>query len=69
MTVGDLKELLENYDDDTGICIGMLQTYGNNFAMKVLEVEEYEVNNWDNPYEKEEYLVFVEGRQFGTVKE
>ena len=66
MTVRDLIDELENFDEDMPVCIGMMQTYGSNFSMQIVEVDEYVVGDWDHG--KEEYVVLTEGRQFGTVK-
>lgn len=35
MTVGELKSLLEDYDEDLPVCIGMIQTHGSNFATEL----------------------------------
>lgn len=35
MTVGELKSLLEDYDEDFPICIGMIQTYGSNLPQNL----------------------------------
>ena len=66
MTVRDLIDELENFDEDTEVCLGMFQNYGSDFTMRIAEIEEYEVNNWDG--EDESMVVLIEGRQFGTIK-
>lgn len=66
MTVRDLIEELENFDDDQEVVIGMQQNYGSDFAYTVNEVEELPVKDWDN--EKEDMVVLTMGGQFGTVK-
>ena len=66
MTVRDLIDELENFDEDMEICLGMFQNYGSNFVMRIAEVEEYGISNWDK--ENEHMVVLVEGRQFGTIK-
>lgn len=40
MTVRDLIDELEQFNDDTEVCIGMFQNYGSNFTMEISEVEE-----------------------------
>ena len=67
MTVRDLIDILENFDDDMPVKIGMIQNYGSNFAMEISEnnIEEYEINSWDNGNYKA--VVLTEGRQLGTV--
>lgn len=66
MTVSELREELERFDDDMEICIGMEQNYGSNFAYTISETEIYDVKDWDN--DREEKVVISMGRQFGTVK-
>ena len=67
MTVRDLIDILENFDDDMPVKIGMIQNYGSNFAMEISEnnIEEYEINSWDN--ENYKAVVLTEGIQLGTV--
>jgi hypothetical protein len=67
MTVRDLIDILENFDDDMPVKIGMIQNYGSNFAMEISEnnIEEHEINSWDNGNYKA--VVLTEGRQLGTV--
>jgi hypothetical protein len=65
MTVRELKEILEGYDDDMEVIIGMQQVYGSDFAKEIFEVEEYEVNNWYG--DDVSALVITEGSQIGTV--
>lgn len=38
MTVGELKAVLEDYDEDLPVCIGMIQSYGSNFATELDDV-------------------------------
>ena len=66
MTVRDLIEELENFDDDQKVVIGMQQNYGCDFAYTIYDTEELPVKDWDN--EKEDMVVLTMGRQFGTVK-
>ena len=66
MTIRDLIDELENFDEDMEICLGMFQNYGSDFVMRIAEIEEYGINNWNE--EDEHMVVLVEGRQFGTIK-
>ncbi len=66
MTVRDLIEELENFDDDQEVVIGMQQSYGSDFAYTICDTEELPINDWDNG--KEDMVVLTMGRQFGTVK-
>lgn len=47
MTVGELKNILEDYDEDFPVCIGMIQTYGSNFATELDDVDEFAVDDWE----------------------
>ena len=66
MTVRELIEELENFDEDMKVVIGMQQNYGCDFAYTIYDTEELPVKDWDN--EKEDMVVLTMGRQFGTVK-
>lgn len=65
MTVRELIEELENFNDDIEVIIGMVQIYGSNFAMKIIEVKEYNII----PFYDDEYkaVVITEGNQIGVV--
>ena len=65
MTVRELIDILENFDDDMEVRIGMQQTYGTDFAMDIIDVEEYTVN----AFYGEDYkaVVITEGSQCGAV--
>ena len=65
MTVGELKAALEDYDEDLPICIGMIQTYGSNFATELDDVDEFTVDDWE--YDKEKKVVLTQGSQIGIV--
>ena len=45
MTVGDLKAALENYDEDVPVCIGMIQSFGSNFATELDDIVELTVDD------------------------
>lgn len=66
MTVRDLKDQLEAFDDDMEVVIGMQQTYGTNFAMEIENnLDEYNITSFD----EEDYraVVITEGSQIGAV--
>ena len=65
MTVGELKNILEDYDEDLPVCIGMIQTYGSNFATELDDVDEFAVDDWE--YGKEKKVVLTQGSQIGIV--
>ena len=66
MTVRELIDALEEFDEDMEVKIGMIQRYGSNFAMNICEnVEVHKINAW---YEEDyKAVVITEGRQIGTV--
>lgn len=66
MTVGELKQILENYDEDIPVCVGMIQIYGSNFAMELEDVESLTVDDWE--YGEETKIVLTQGGQIGTVQ-
>lgn len=65
MTVGELKQILEDYDEDLQVCIGMIQNYGSNFAMEIDTVDYQNVDDWE--YGEEDKLVLTEGSRIGIV--
>lgn len=44
MTVRNLIDILETYDEDLEVRIGMKQTYGSNFAIRINGVSEHTIN-------------------------
>ena len=66
MTVRDLIEMLEEFDEDMEVCIGMIQKYGSNFAMNV--VDDIATHNIRTFYDEDfKAVVLTEGHQIGTV--
>lgn len=65
MTVGELKAALEYYDEDLPVCIGMIQTYGSNFATELDDVDDFTVDDWE--YGEEKKVVLTQGSQIGIV--
>lgn len=66
MTVRDLINALEQFDEDMEVCIGMIQKYGSDFAMDIVDsVEEHTIR----AYYGDDYkaVVLTEGDQIGTV--
>lgn len=66
MTVRDLIEELEQFDGDTIVRIGMIQTYGSDFAMDIdYEIAEHRIHAF---YGKDyKAVVITEGEQVGVV--
>lgn len=43
MTVRELKNALNNFDDDATVVIGMRQLCGSDFAMRIGDIEEHKI--------------------------
>lgn len=65
MTVKELMDILEDYDPDMEVCIGMQQDYGSNFAMEVCDVEEHGIRSFYG--DNKTALVITQGSQNGIV--
>ena len=66
MTVRELIDALEEFDDDMEVRIGMKQNYGTDFAMRINDsVEEYTINSFYG--EDYKAVVITEGSQCGSV--
>ena len=67
MTVRDLIEVLEQYDD-AEVKIGMFQNYGTGWAVEIPEVAPYKYH--DHYDRKENKVVFlIQGKQIGGISE
>lgn len=67
MTVRDLIEMLEEFDEDMEVCIGMMQKYGSDFAMDICDdIEVHKINSFYGDNYKA--VVLTEGSQMGTVQ-
>ena len=66
MKVRDLIDTLEQFDEDMEVRIGMIQRYGSNFAMDI--VDEIAIHNINSFYGEDiNAVVLTEGSQVGTV--
>ena len=66
MKVRDLIDALEQFDEDMEVRIGMIQRYGSNFAMDI--VDEIAAHNINSFYGDDiQAVVLTEGNQVGTV--
>lgn len=66
MTVRYLIDVLEKFDDDTEVRIGMIQRYGSNFAMNICDdIEEHNIRRFYGNDIKA--VVLTQGEQIGTV--
>ena len=65
MKIRELINMLENFDDDMEVRIGMQQNYGTDFAMNIRDVEEHGIT----PFYGKDYkaVVITEGNQCGAV--
>ncbi len=68
MTVRDLIDELENYDEDMEVCIGMYQRYGSDLTYDICD--ELEVNGINKFYEEDidEAVMLIMGTQMGIIK-
>lgn len=64
MTVKELINWLNDFDEDAEVVIGMRQRYGSDFAMDIVNISEELVNFWK---EKTTCVVITEGSQVGSV--
>lgn len=70
MTVGNLKALLDCYDDEQKIVIGQRQNFGSNFVYNICEdIEENGINKFYGKDIKNGVVMLIEGSQIGTIKE
>ena len=66
MTVRELIDALEEFDEEMEVKIGMIQNYGSNFAMNICDnVEEHMIKSWYSGNYKA--VVLTEGNQIGVV--
>lgn len=67
MTVRDLIDMLEEFDEDMEVRIGMIQNYGSNFAMNIIDdIAEHNIRSF---YGKDfTAVVITEGNQIGVVE-
>lgn len=66
MTVRDLIEMLEEFDGDMEVRIGMQQHYGSDFAMDIVDdVAEYNIRTFYG--DDFRAVVLTEGEQIGVV--
>ncbi len=69
MTVGNLKEILDCYDDEQKIVIGQYQNYGSNFVYNICDdVEENGINKFYGNNIKDAVMLIL-GNQIGTIKQ
>lgn len=67
MTVGKLKEILEDYDENQEVCIGMYQNYGSNFTFDIRCVEVNDVKEFYGDTRKN-VVMLIEGSQAGIIR-
>ena len=70
MTVGNLKAILDCYDDKQKIVIGEYQSYGSNFVYNICEdVEENGVRKFYGKDIKDGVVMLIMGSQIGVIKD
>ena len=66
MTVRDLIEMLEEFDENMEVRIGMIQNYGSNFAMNIVDdIAEHTIKSYYGDDFKA--VIITEGNQIGVV--
>lgn len=65
MTVDELIGMLEQFDRDAEVVIGMRQRYGSDFAKEIVDVTEEEITPWYD--DNMNVVVITEGGQLGVV--
>ena len=66
MTVRELIEMLEEFDGDMEVRIGMIQKYGSDFAMDIADdIAEHNIRTFYG--ENFRAVILTEGEQIGTV--
>lgn len=66
MTVKDLINELKNFEEDMPVRIGMIQNYGSNFAMNIIDdIEEHTIETFYGKNYKA--VILTEGNQIGVV--
>ena len=69
MTVRELINWLEDFNEDAEVVIGMHQKYGTDFAMAIGEISTEKINMFysDDEDDDSRYVVITEGNQIGSV--
>lgn len=69
MTVGELIDLLKDFDDDAEVVIAEYQNHGSDFAYDVWDVSKTRYNNWDDESLEEDGVCvqITMGSQIGTM--
>jgi hypothetical protein len=67
MTVGELKQRIEEYNDDTEVMIGVYQNYGSDFAYSVDEIEDEKMLRAFYGDDEKDVIFLLEGYQCGTM--
>lgn len=66
MTVRELINWLEEFDEDAEVVIGIQQTYGTDFAIEIEDISNENVNLFYGDSE-DKFVVITEGSQIGSV--
>ena len=67
MTVKNLIEMLQQYDEGTEIMIGKYQRYGSDFAYEIKRIEDRKVFSGYFDGENSNVIFLLEGSQEGTM--
>lgn len=67
MTVGELKEILEEYEEEQEVYIGQYQNYGSDFTYDIESVEVNDMRSFHGN-DKDNVVLIIEGTQSGTIR-
>lgn len=70
MTVKEMINWLEDFDEEAQVLLGIEQRYGSDFAYTIEMIDEHPLNDWDTPVEddeRERVVVITLGSQIGTI--
>ena len=68
MTVRNLINWLEEFDEDATVMIGMYQGYGSDFAYNIDDIEQKSLVGFYGD-DEEDVVFLIEGRQVGVLSE
>ena len=69
MTVGELIEMLSQYDPDTYVMVGKYQRYGSDFAYDINDIEDKKKFSAFYGNDDDNVIFILEGEQAGTMND
>lgn len=65
MMVGELINILKQYNPYLPVCIGEIQSFRSNFAIEIDNIDVFKVDDWE--YWEEHKVVLTQGSKIGTI--